>query len=235
MIDLRKAPFLVGVVSPRTLEDDLNCLLKDAPDMIEYRADLGDTLNESRVVLHLEGIREVLPFPILFTLRDKSEGGCFDGNDSLRASLYRAALPHVAAIDIETSNAGSLESIRTEAQLGDATLILSYHNFSETPPDALLEDVVDRALSLGADIAKIATMCATPEDAHRLLSVPLRHESKGIAVVGMGAYGRVTRIAAPAFGSLLGYAFTGTSDMPVPGQLTVTELREAWRLAGYIR
>jgi len=46
-------------------------------------------------------------------------------------------------------------------------------------------------------------------------------ERRKIAALGMGRYGALTRVAAPALGSLFAYAFTNSSEPLVKNQLTV--------------
>ncbi len=51
-------------------------------------------------------------------------------------------------------------------------VIISYHNYSETPSDEALEALVEDMFDEGADIAKIATTAKCVEDSARMLALP---------------------------------------------------------------
>ena len=230
MIDINKSPFIVGVINPRIIDDELNYIQKNAPDIVEYRADLNDVIDIDIIKSHLKKISSELTLPLLFTLRDKSEGGNFYGTDEQRNKIYSEILDLVNAIDIESSLAESLNNVIQTAHSKNIKVVLSYHNFEKTPELSSLCKIVDKCFDRGADIAKIATMCKTKKEAEQLLSLNVKYNN--IAAVGMGKYGRLTRISAPASGSILTYAFTDSKDSPVPGQFTIEELKSAWKSAG---
>ncbi|RLD07969.1 MAG: type I 3-dehydroquinate dehydratase [Chlamydiae bacterium] len=232
MLDINKSPFIVGVLNPKYFDKELEYLIEHQPDIIEYRADLADDLDVFLLKEDLIEINKKLNFPILFTLRDKSEGGKFAGSNAQRNEIYSAILELVDAIDIESLLAQFAYEIIKTAHAKGITVVLSYHNFEKTPGKSELETIIKKCFDNGADIAKIATMCETKNEAEQLISLTIKYEN--IAVVGMGKYGKITRITAPAFGSVLTYAFTDNKESPVPGQLTVEELKKAWELAGII-
>ena len=232
MLDIKKSPFIVGVLNPKYFDDELIYLKKNLPGIIEYRADLNDVINIDIIKSHLKIISGELALPLLFTLRDKSEGGSFLGTDEQRHEIYSRALEFVDAIDIESSLAEPACEIIKSAISKNILVILSYHNFDKTPENISLKKIIDSCFERGADITKIATMCDTKEEAEQLISLTLKYNN--IAVVGMGKYGRVTRITAPSFGSVFTYAFTDNKKSLIPGQLTVEELKMAWELAGII-
>ncbi len=233
MLNINKAPFIVGVLNPKSFDDEINYLIYNQPDIIEYRADLNDVINVDIIKSHLKKISGELTLPLLFTLRDKSEGGNFYGTDEQRNIIYSEILDLVDAIDIESSLAESSNNVIKTAHSKNIKVVLSYHNFEKTPELSSLYKIVDKCFERGADIAKIATMCKTKKEAEQLISLTVKHDN--IAAVGMGKYGRLTRISAPASGSILTYAFTDSKDSPVPGQFTIEELKSAWKSAGIIR
>lgn len=223
-------PLLVGVLAPQNLRRDLAVIRRTPPDVVEYRADLQDAISAKRITATLRSLRSSLNLPFIFTLRDTSEGGRFDGGDDLRRELYRATLPFVDAIDIEIANRSLIAALRAELHHHKTTIIASFHDFSETPSRATLDALIRRGFAAGAHIVKIACHCANLEDAFKLLSLPQRHASSPLAIVAMGPLGRALRMIAPAFGSVLGYA--AASAAVAPGQLTISELRHAWQLLG---
>ena len=232
MLNINKSPFIVGVINPKIIDDELNYIQKNQPDVVEYRADLNDVINVDIIKSHLKKISAELPLPLLFTLRDKCEGGNFYGTDEQRNKIYSEILDLVDAIDIESSLAESSNNVIKTAHTKNIKVVLSYHDFEKTPELSSLYKIVDKCFERGADIAKIATMCETEKEAEQLISLTVKYDN--IAAVGMGKYGRLTRISAPASGSILTYAFTDSKDSPVPGQFTIEELKTAWKSAGII-
>ena len=51
-------------------------------------------------------------------------------------------------------------------------VILSHHDYDETPSDEILEALVKEMFKGGADIAKIATTAERIEDSARMLALP---------------------------------------------------------------
>jgi 3-dehydroquinate dehydratase-1 len=229
MLNLDK-PLLVAVVPARSLKPDLEMVRAAQPDVIEFRADLQDTITAGTLLEQLEEIKNRCSLPVLFTLRDVCEEGEFSGEDGEREMLYRAVLPYVDAIDIEAVNLNVYGELRQEIRHRSITSILSYHNFTSTPDTTDLDKIIAFTGTVAPDIIKIATVCTTSYDALRLLSLPEKHPGQAMAVVGMGELGRTVRIVAPAFKSVLGYASVNAAV--APGQLSVEELRTAWNLAG---
>jgi len=217
-----KNTLLIACLNPNSLDDDLKYLSENDPDMLEYRADLVDDCND--IISQLKIIREKIKKPILFTLRDKKEGGKFSGNDNERILIYNSVMPFVDAIDLETINARCLEKLEN---ISDKTIILSFHDFKKTPSILELENCIKKANKAKADIIKVAVFCKNDEDSERLLSLPEKFKNLKISVVGMGPLGKEVRKIAPKYGSVLGYA--STTSAVAPGQLSVAELREAWQ------
>lgn len=130
-------------------------------------------------------------------------------------------------VDVEMeSRGGFLEQVKTHALQKGCGLIISYHNFDLTPPAGRLTEILEKCYSLGADIAKIATMVHTGQDAVRLLSLYGQPGRK--VVLGMGEGGRITRVAAPYLGSEFTFASVEGSGGTAPGQMTVAELKHIY-------
>ena len=224
-------PLIVAVVTPRTLNSDIKAVRHGPADAVEFRADLQKTHDTALLIDQLAILREQCDVPLLFTLRDHAEGGGYSGPDAEREALYRAMLPHIDALDIELANAAVYDHLRTEAHERAVTTILSVHTFDLTPPGAELDRIVLAAEPLRPDVIKIATRCATPQEALTLLALPGRYPGRRLAVVGMGPLGRAVRAVAASFGSVLGYA--PATEAVASGQLSVKDLHNAWRMCSH--
>ncbi|MDY0201829.1 MAG: type I 3-dehydroquinate dehydratase [Bacteroidales bacterium] len=122
-------------------------------------------------------------------------------------------------IDINTPNI-YLDKLIKIAQSKGCKVILSYHNFEETPDTKDLINIADKLFSHGACIAKIACMAQAPSDCARVMG--LYENYKNLVAFCMGTTGMVTRISAPLLGAPFTYASEGKWET-APGQLSYTD------------
>lgn len=112
-------------------------------------------------------------------------------------------------------------------------IIRSYHDFSQTPSDEVLQMVLARCFRYGCDVAKIVTTCLSEDDAARiesLYSVVLEDvpsmEGRLLAF-GMGQFGRPTRLECLRRGAPFSYAALTEDDSTAPGQIALPQMRRA--------
>lgn len=202
-------------------EADVDALVAaDAADVVELRADLFDDPTPAKVLAALARL-ESAGRPILLTVRAAAEGGRAM-SDERRAAIYDAGLPHVQAIDVEIASTTLIDAIVPRARAARLPVVLSAHDFTATPSAAALLDTVERAFDAGADVAKIATHAATASDLAALLACTIAARERGVATLGMGPWGPLSRVVLPAAGSLFTFGAAGTAT--APGQLPVAEL-----------
>ncbi len=113
-----------------------------------------------------------------------------------------------------------------DAQSAGCTVIVSYHDLERTPSTAALQSVRDTMFETGADIVKIATRVSEPCENARLLALLDDPRQRSVVVVGMGAMGRITRLAAPLCGAPLTYGYPAQckTDPTAPGQFSYRAL-----------
>src|SRR5262245_49918393 len=201
-------------------EADVDALVTEVADLLELRGDLFDEPGVPCVLDALARLRAARR-PILFTARAASEGGRAMP-EALRAELYRAALPHVDAIDVEIASRALVTELVPLARAAGRPVLLSAHDFVGTPPRDALLALVDAARALGGDLPKLATHTTTLDDLRTLIDVTRAAAADGIVTIGMGALGPLSRIVLPAAGSLLTYGAAGGGT--APGQTPVAEL-----------
>src|SRR5699024_10354167 len=166
---------LTGKTAVELLEQLENILVKK-PDMIEWRADFFELLHDFEdVVDFIEQVKDKTAIPLLFTIRSIHEGGEVI---TLTEADKVALISHVCAqtafefVDYETSNERKyVEQIREAAHKNEKELILSYHNFTETPDNDELLERAQLAEEIGANVVKLAVMPKSKEDVFRLLDV----------------------------------------------------------------
>ena len=149
--------------------------------------------------------------------------------DSVRLALLKRAILHPAyAIDLDLDDP-LYPDLKEAILIAGVKLILSYHNFSDTPGIKILEELRESAFEAGADIFKIATLTTSKNDIINLLS--LLEDNRLQIIVGMGELGKVVRVTAPYLGSLFTYVGTANSST-APGQLDIAQLRKCWQILG---
>ena len=183
---------------------------------VEIRVDALSVPPEARQIAEL-------PVAAIVTVRCVEEGGLRSMSDDDRRESYLALLPAAAAIDLELRSAESMSDLREAVLQNAKTLILSFHDFQRTPSLADLEDACAKMSDLGANILKIATKTESISEVSRLLTL-LERSSTPLAVMGMGAFGRASRLLFAKAGSVLNY---GWLDKPqIPGQWSAKEFLE---------
>lgn len=215
----------VPVIGPNIIDLSRQGLraVQQGASILEFRMDCMKGVDSS----HLKFLFKQRPK--IITNRHSDEAGPderfgWKGNEKGRIDLLQSHAEYVPAfIDIELEHFAEIERDRAKT-----SLIVSYHNFNETPGDNVLEDIFNRAVDKGANLVKIVTMTNNADDSRRLLDFTERkREVKGIIILGMGEYGRETRIHGHTKGSYLTYACLD-GEATAPGQTTIKELRECW-------
>lgn len=168
--------------------------------------------------------------PFIITNRRKEEGGRYGGDERRRLGVLEEAIDlGVDFIDVEMGTERSLLQglIRNKKE---TKVILSFHDFKNTPPRKEMEKMCDRMMQFGADVAKIVTFARSWEDnLNVLFLIPYAMKRKQeIVAFCMGEKGRMSRIFSPLMGAAWTYASLTRVKASAPGQLTVREMKEIW-------
>lgn len=149
-----------------------------------------------------------------------------------KSFLLEAVASGAKYIDLDLSSDRSfLSEIKEAIKRSGGQLILSYHNEKKTPSSFRLRQIINRAFSQGAQIAKVACFCARPIDNSRLLT--LLNDSRPIVVCGLGQLGLITRIAAPLCGAPFTYAYWDGYPPTAPGQISYQQLKQFYEWLNY--
>jgi len=193
-------------------------------DVVELRIDSIQQVNLKQLLSPGWG-------KVLVTNRKKDEGGCFDGGENERVDLLREAVILGADfIDMEMSTQEVLlkKASRTIRQYENKTqLIISHHDFTGTPSYERLLDIYNECTEKGADIVKIVTRANRMEDNLSVLQMVAHAGTLKPDIIAfcMGSKGKISRIAAPLFGSCLSFASLESGMQSAPGQLTIQETK----------
>lgn len=222
---------LVGYTRAKVLQEaeELAAL---QPDLLEWRIDAYDKVEFKEDCLSvLKELRKIInEIPLIFTCRIAQEGGFKKISREKRLDLIIAVmeLGDVDLVDIELSNdTAFIASVREQAKLSGVKIILSYHNFTETPSEPFIYAKLVEAQTAGADISKVAVMPKDYGDVLTLLSATNKARNeivKGpMVTMSMGPEGAVSRLAGGLFGSDITFAIGMQSS--APGQIPITELK----------
>lgn len=219
-VSIPQSPLVVGSVQSL---NQLACLqpveLQGLCDILEIRLDGMpshiDTLN-----IELDRFKD---FPLLFTARCTSEGGLSELSVDERSKLLTEVSKRATWIDVELASYGELKDTLHHIRSQGVGLILSYHNFTETPETSQLQDIVD--LAEEADIVKIAVQHNKVSDLTRCVEI-LENNDHPMSMMGMGSLAPVSRLLYAQHGSLLNYGYLGNTET-APGQWPAKLLREA--------
>lgn len=193
-------------------------------DCVELRLDLFEEPFDLPALLEACG-----GLPVVATLRPPEEGGKSPLCAAERLKvLVEAARLGAQYVDLEW-NACSAQAI--EAVHGEgARVVLSRHDFTAMPPE-LAERWPAQLAELGADVVKVVGVARDVRDCLPVFRAFGRADRPTIAIA-MGEPGLVTRVLAlRERHCLLTYAALGQSTSTAPGQLTLDEMRQTYRVA----
>lgn len=169
---------------------------------------------------------------ILATCRRHQNHGRYNGSIEEQLRILEAAIDAGAkAIDIEIESAENCAD-RIEALRGRAYLLISYHNYSGTPP---LDPLLRRMSRLPADGYKIVTTARKPSDNSRVLTLARSYAKTPMVLLAMGETGFPTRVLSTALGGLYTYAAPTTAEGTAQGQVCARQLRHLYRVEKFTR
>ena len=215
---------LVVSVMPKSLEEaqaiDANRYV-DA-DIIEWRADFlpkDEILQVAPAIFEKFAGRE-----LLFTLRTRAEGGEID----LSAQEYVQVIKDVTQLYqpeyVDFEYFGNKDVF--DQMLDFPNLVLSYHNFQETPENMM--EILSELTSLNPKVVKVSVMAHTEQDVLDLMNFTrgfktLNPEQEYVTI-SMGKVGKVSRITSDVTGS--SWSFASLDVASAPGQISLSNMKK---------
>ncbi len=190
-------------------------------DLFELRIDLvGDSWPD---------IVKLIGKPWIATCRSISEGGGWNKSEEKRKeTLIKATQGGATMVDLELTTPDIdrfVPIIKHEARL-----IISYHNFDQTPSFSELSQLVTSQFDKGADIAKIATQANSINDNINLLNLVQVFRQREVVITGMGERGIVSRVLSPLAGGAFTFASLEKGLESAEGQITAAEMKNLYSL-----
>ena len=218
---------LAAVITAKDAED----VIKDAEkaknaDLVELRLDYIKNLDGENLKRIIKNCKK----PVITTNRRKSEGGFFIWGENKRIEILKKAVNSgVDYVDIEYSS--DKDSIKNLIKIKNKTkIIISYHNFEETPDD--ITNIYNYIKKLNPDLIKITTYANSVTDNFRIFDLikMANRENKKVIAFCMGSYGQFSRILSVILGSQITYASVEKGKESASGQLAVNELVSCYRI-----
>ena len=214
---------LIVSVMPRSLEEAqaIDVMRYHDADIIEWRADF----------LPKEAILQVAPAifekfagrELVFTLRTRAEGGQIELSSEEYVQIIKevAQLYQPDYIDFEYFSYRDV----FEEMLEFPNLVLSYHNFQETPENMM--EILSELTSFSPKLVKVSVMAHNEQDVLDLMNYTrgfktLNPEQEYVTI-SMGKVGKISRLTADLTGSSWSYARVG--DESAPGQIPLENMR----------
>lgn len=129
-------------------------------------------------------------------------------------------------LDLDVSQKKELEHLKKKSK--KIRLIVSYHNYKETPSSQKFEKIIQAIKKQNPEIYKISTFCNKDLDALRLIDLLSSLKETGLKciILGMGGKGIITRIAGAIAGNEISFAPLYDKGESAAGQLTKFELEK---------
>jgi 3-dehydroquinate dehydratase/shikimate dehydrogenase len=207
-------------ITTRRTEDTISemSLASKYADIIELRIDYIPELQDAERCIE-ESLKSKTK-PVIVTNRPEREGGKFNGSEQDRLRLLQKAIDLGADyVDVE------YDSIKQIVRRNNSKVIISYHNFNETPKN--LSKIYNDICQHKPDIVKIVTYANDITDNIRIFEL-LNTANIPIISFCMGELGHISRILTRKFGGLLTFASLERGKESAPGQLTVDELSKIY-------
>lgn len=188
-------------------------------DLVELRLDL---IEGADLKVLLGGERP----PVIVTNRPEREGGKFTGSEEERLRVLEQAMELGAEyVDVEWDSVDKLK------RSGETKIVVSRHDFEGTPSGIgrWLDDMGGTA-----DIVKIVTSARDITDNFTIFDLLEKADVPTVAFC-MGEAGAISRVLCPAYGSAWTYAAPGEEETTAPGQFTLEEMRDLYRVPSISR
>ena len=228
---MKPHPRICVSIGRETIDDALA-----VADSVASQADVLEIRLDCLTVPAISPFINGLSRPLLFTNRPQWEGGQFSGEEDARmGALLEAVAENSEYVDLELlAPDESHLKMRMALQESETRLILSWHNFQDTPTR---EELVGRMALMqdkDADIGKIITTAHSSEDVLRVLALQEVAQQLDFPLIAfcMGRPGVISRVATCDLGGYMTYCAVSANEATAPGQLSVSVLREIYSLMG---
>ena len=213
------------------LQAEAEAAMKKSIDLVEWR---GDCFCRVHDLTEMEQTAKILrqqmgDCPILFTCRTEDGRFSISIRDYIELNKRMIATGCIDLVDVELFMGDMVCREPVEyAHAHHVAVIISNHEFEQTPDVDVMVQRMQSMRYLGADIPKIAVMPKNNRDVLKLLqATDTFNQWFGdcpIITMSMGKKGVISKLCGETFGSALTFATVGKAS--APGQISVDEVKK---------
>ncbi len=209
----------IGENTPEKIRSKLKVALKKS-DYVEIRLDF---LKSEQVPKTLEIIKKDLN-KVVCTLRPKTEGGKFAGNEKERISIIKLIAEYNPfLLDIEFNTLNKNKELFKYLKSTKTKLLVSWHDFKKTPKNSELKNKIKQMSKFSTNV-KIVSTAKSTDDSTRMLELYNNKGKNNLISFAMGDFGRISRILCLYLGSP--YTYVSLGKAIAPGQFSVDEVKK---------
>ena len=209
--------------TPYKIKQTLKIALKKS-DYAEVRFDF---LKIEQIPEAIEIIKKDLS-KIVCTLRPKTEGGKFTGNEKERIAILKLIAEYNPfLLDVEFNTLKRNSSLVKYLKSTKTKLLVSWHDFKKTPSSAELKKKMNQMIKFSSNVKIVCTAKST-DDSNRMLELYSKKGKSDLISFAMGDLGRISRILCLYLGSPFTYVSLGKAI--APGQFSVDEIKKITNL-----
>jgi len=196
--------------------------LKKALQKSDYAEIRFDFVKPEKIPETLELVKNNLN-KIVCTLRPKSEGGVFSGNEKERLAILKLISEYNPfLLDIEFNTIKKNKELKQYLQGSKTELLISWHDFKGTPSDSQLNKHLKEMKKFSKNI-KIVTTAKNIDETIRVLQLYTKKGNFNLIAFCMGESGKISRILCLNFGGP--YTYVSLGKAVAPGQFSVNEVK----------
>jgi len=194
-------------------------------DFVEVRL---DRLEETR---NLHDLSKSTDLPLIAANRLISERGYFSGTEIERQQTLQSAAKHgFEFVDVDFLSPKRDETMSMLREL-HAKTIVSYHNYDGIISTSAMKRIFDQQIASGASVCKIVLTAKQIEDNLPVLNfVSFASTMAQLVCFCMGEQGKISRVLSPLFGAFFTFASLERGSETAPGQMTIAEMQEQYKL-----
>ena len=209
----------VAEKTPQKVKQTLKIALKKS-DYVEVRFDF---LKIEQIPETLEIIKKDLN-KVVCTLRPKSEGGKFTGNEKERIAIMKLIAEYTPfLLDVEFNTLKKNTQLRKYLKSTKTKLLVSWHDFKKTPNSVQLKSKINQMSKFSSNV-KIVSTAKSTDDSTRMLELYSKKGKMNLISFAMGDFGRISRILCLYLGSP--YTYVSLGKAVAPGQFSVDEVNK---------
>ncbi len=209
--------------TPTKIKQVLEIALKKS-DYVEVRLDF---LKIEQIPEALEIIKNDLN-KIVCTLRPKTEGGKFPGNEKERIAILKLIAEYSPfLLDVEYNTLKNDTALVKYLKSTKTKLLVSWHDFKKTPSTVELKKKLSQMSKFSSNV-KIVSTAKSTNDSTRMLELYSKKGKNNLISFAMGDFGRISRILCLYLGSP--YTYVSLGKAIAPGQFSVDEIKKITNL-----